>query len=63
VASGPISPPLGLWRAQYASYAYTELLEKSEIAISMSRTGNPYDNARAERFMRTLKYEEVYAPN
>jgi len=46
---------------QYASYAYTELLEKSEIAISMSRTGNPYDNARAERFMRTLKYEEVYA--
>ena len=26
----------------------------------MSRTGNPYDNAKAERFMRTLKYEEVY---
>jgi putative transposase len=26
----------------------------------MSRTGNPYDNAPAERFMRTLKYEEVY---
>jgi putative transposase len=26
----------------------------------MSRTGNPYDNANAERFMRTLKYEEVY---
>lgn len=45
---------------QYASRDYTELLEKSGIAISMSRTGNPYDNARAERFMRTLKYEEVY---
>jgi putative transposase len=26
----------------------------------MSRTGNPYDNAKAERFMRTLKYEEIY---
>lgn len=26
----------------------------------MSRIGNPYDNAKAERFMRTLKYEEVY---
>ena len=26
----------------------------------MSRRGNPYDNARAQRFMRTLKEEEVY---
>jgi putative transposase len=26
----------------------------------MSRVGNPYDNAIAERFMRTLKYEEIY---
>jgi putative transposase len=46
---------------QYASNDYTDLLEKSGIAISMSRAGNPYDNARAERFMRTLKEEEVYA--
>ena len=45
---------------QYASSEYTELLEKGEIQISMSRRGNPYDNARAERFMRTLKEEEVY---
>ncbi len=45
---------------QYTSHVYTELLEKHGIAISMSRTGNPYDNARAERFMRTLKQEEVY---
>ncbi len=45
---------------QYASSEYTELLEKGEIHISMSRRGNPYDNARAERFMRTLKEEEVY---
>jgi transposase InsO family protein len=26
----------------------------------MSRKGNPYDNAKAESFMKTLKYEEVY---
>jgi putative transposase len=45
---------------QYASGEYTALLEQGEIQISMSRRGNPYDNARAERFMRTLKQEEVY---
>jgi len=45
---------------QYASLAYTELLKEHGIRISMSRSGNPYDNAQAERFMRTLKYEEVY---
>jgi putative transposase len=45
---------------QYASGHYTKLLEQGEILISMSRRGNPYDNARAERFMRTLKQEEVY---
>ena len=45
---------------QYASTDYTGLLEQNEIQISMSRRGNPYDNARAERFMRTLKEEEVY---
>ena len=44
---------------QYASTDYTGLLEKNEIQISMSRRGNPYDNAFAERFMRTLKEEEV----
>jgi transposase InsO family protein len=45
---------------QYASSAYTELLKERGIRISRSRRGNPYDNAQAERFMRTLKYEEVY---
>ena len=45
---------------QYASYDYVALLHLHQIQISMSRTGNPYDNAKAERFMRTLKYEEVY---
>ena len=44
---------------QYASTDYTDLLEQNEIQISMSRRGNPYDNACAERFMRTLKEEEV----
>lgn len=44
---------------QYASGDYVVLLEEREILISMSRKGNPYDNAKAERFMRTLKQEEV----
>ena len=45
---------------QYAAADYVALLQEHQIQISMSRTGNPYDNAKAERFMRTLKYEEVY---
>jgi transposase InsO family protein len=44
---------------QYAAGQYVKLLEEREILISMSRKGNPYDNAKAERFMRTLKEEEV----
>ena len=45
---------------QYASNAYVDTLKKEGIRISMSRRGNPYDNAKAERFIRTLKYEEIY---
>jgi putative transposase len=45
---------------QYASGEYTDLLKQHGITISMSRKGNPYDNAFAESFMKTLKYEEVY---
>ena len=45
---------------QYASIEYTDLLKENGIQISMSRRGNPYDNAQAESFMKTLKYEEVY---
>jgi putative transposase len=45
---------------QYASLDYTARLEQHGIRISMSRRGNVYDNARAESFMKTLKYEEVY---
>jgi transposase InsO family protein len=45
---------------QYASADYTALLKNRQITISMSRKGNPYDNAACESFMKTLKYEEVY---
>ena len=45
---------------QYASLDYTELLKQHKVTISMSRKGNPYDNAACESFMKTLKYEEVY---
>jgi transposase InsO family protein len=45
---------------QYACADYTGLLVEHSIQISMSQTANPYDNAQCERFMRTLKYEEVY---
>lgn len=44
---------------QYACGDYAARLKAHDIAPSMSRVGNPYDNAKAERFMRTLKEEEV----
>jgi transposase InsO family protein len=58
-------PPPGLVHhsdrgVQYASGEYTDLLKEHKIRISMSRKGNPYDNATCESFMKTLKYEEVY---
>ena len=46
--------------SQYADSGYTDLLKDHGVEISMSRRGNPYDNAKAESFMKTLKYEEVY---
>ncbi len=45
---------------QYAASDYVSRLEAAEARISMSAIGNPYDNARAESFFKTLKYEEVY---
>jgi transposase InsO family protein len=36
------------------------MLKRHDATISMSRKGNPYDNAKAESFMKTLKSEEVY---
>ena len=44
---------------QYASQEYTALLEANGFVISMSRKANPWDNARCESFMKTLKSEEV----
>ena len=59
------TPPEGLTHhsdrgVQYASNDYTGLLKEHGVRISMSRSGNPYDNATCESFMKTLKYEEVY---
>ncbi len=44
---------------QYACGEYAAILAAHDIQASMSRIGNPYDNARAESFMKTLKQEEV----
>jgi transposase InsO family protein len=45
---------------QYASREYVQLLEAHGCRISMARVGNPYDNARVESFIKTLKHEEVH---
>ena len=46
--------------SQYAAEDYRAELEKHGLKGSMGRRGNPYDNAKAESFMKTLKVEEVY---
>jgi putative transposase len=46
---------------QYASLAYRQRLAEHDVIISMSRPGNPFDNAKAESFMKTLKTEELNA--
>jgi putative transposase len=48
---------------QYASRDYVELLKANGLQISMSASGNPYDNAHIEAFYKTLKYEEVHLWN
>ncbi|MEA3485149.1 MAG: IS3 family transposase [Candidatus Aerophobetes bacterium] len=45
---------------QYASSEYVNELRNYDFEISMSRKGNPYDNATCESFIKTLKDEEVY---
>jgi putative transposase len=59
-------PPPGLVHhsdrgIQYASGAYIHLLRQHSVLPSMSRPGNPYDNAYCESFMKTLKREEIHA--
>ena len=46
--------------SQYASEPYRHLLAEYGLVGSMGRRGNPYDNAKAESFMKTLKVEAVY---
>jgi putative transposase len=58
-------PPAGLIHhsdqgVQYASCEYVATLEEADVQISMAAVGNPYENAKAESFFRTLKMEEVY---
>ncbi len=45
---------------QYASSDYVQRLHSVQAQISMAGVGNPYENAKAERFFKTLKREEVY---
>ncbi len=45
---------------QYTSSEYVLRLEQAGARISMAAVGNPYENAKAESFFRTLKVEEVY---
>lgn len=47
--------------AQYAASRHRRILKLHGFVGSMSRRGNPYDNAQAESFMKTLKVEAVYA--
>jgi len=59
------NPPRGCMHhsdrgSQYASEDYRAVLQKHGLAGSMGRRGNPYDNAKAESFMKTLKVEAVY---
>ena len=58
-------PPAGVIHhsdqgVQYAAHDYVETLRAHGFQISMARKGNPYDNAVAESFIKTLKAEEVY---
>jgi transposase InsO family protein len=58
-------PPKGIIHhsdegVQYAAHDYVDILLEHGFQISMAGKGNPYDNATAESFMKTLKAEEVY---
>ena len=65
MAIGNRKPPEGVIHhsdqgVQYAAHDYMDILLEQGFRISMARKGNPYDNATAESFMKTLKTEEVY---
>jgi putative transposase len=46
---------------EYASGEYARVLDEHQIIPSMSRLANPWDNAKCESFMKTLKREEIHA--
>ncbi len=46
--------------SQYAAADYRRLLAEHGLRGSMGRRGNPYDNAQAESFIKSLKHEEIY---
>ncbi|WP_352823675.1 IS3 family transposase [Mesorhizobium sp. M0203] len=46
--------------SQYAALLYRNVLAEHDLIGSMGRRGNPYDNAKAESFMKTMKVEAVY---
>ncbi len=52
--------PNVVWVADYASETYRRALQDAGLRGSMSSPGNPYHNAQAESFMKTLKVEDVY---
>ena len=56
----PLDKQKGVRGSQYAAQAYRLALDRHGLVGSMGRRGNPYDNAKAESFMKTLKVEAVY---
>jgi putative transposase len=56
----PAAPNEPYRGSQYAAEDYHPELDKHGLEGSMGRRGNPYDNAKAEGFMKTLKVEEMY---
>ena len=56
----PLDKQKGVRGAQYAAARHRQILKREGMIGSMSRRANPYDNAQAESFMKTLKVEAVY---
>ena len=60
LSAGQGMPPGEAWVSKASSARYREVLAQHGLIGSMSRRGNPYDNATAESFIKTLKVEAVY---
>jgi len=46
--------------SQYSSQDYIDILEENKVGISMSKKGDPYDNACIESFHATIKKDLIY---